>query len=64
MMGWLGDHLPKGQLALLELHVEQSTIEETPVGYEFHVYETIPPSHITILSDNIDNFVFDEDEDF
>ena len=72
LMNWLGEYLPENEpLSLLavtlpsgirpkraELHDEET---REPMGYEFKVYQAIPPENIKVLSTNVDDYQFSQE---
>lgn len=56
LMGWMSDEFDDVQLALIEVSIPKSWIEESKVGWELVVRKLIPSSAIKVLLQNIQDW--------
>jgi hypothetical protein len=63
---WMGDYLPEEEpLALLKVVLPvglRTRRGENEFGYEFKIYQPIPPQNLEVLTKDFDNFVSDEND--
>lgn len=59
MTNWLGDEMENESLSLLELTVPRDWVEQHDVRWEAQIRQPVPPDHIRVLVDDMDEWFGD-----